>query len=272
MTRWSSIRFPGFATRKRRRRTNRSSSIFQPARLTRRIRCQRNGATNTKGKFDQGWDKLREETFARQKQLGVIPANAKLTPRDPAFPAWDSVPPDMKKLYAHQMEVYAGYQENTDNAVGRVVKAIDDMGLTDNTLIIYIFGDNGASMEGTETGTFNEMTTLNGVPLTADQQLKAIKAYGGLEKWGGPDMAPHYAAAWAWAGNAPFQWGKQVASHLGGIRNAMVDLVAKTHQRQGRCAQSVHSLHGCCTDHPRSGRLARAKDKSMVCRRCRCTA
>ena len=128
-----------------------------------------------KGKFDQGWDKLREETFARQKQLRVIPANAKLTPRNPAFPAWDSVPPEVKKLYAHQMEVYAGYQENTDNAVGRVVKAIDDMGLTDNTLIIYVFGDNGASMEGTETGTFNEMTTLNGVPLTADQQLKAIK-------------------------------------------------------------------------------------------------
>ena len=137
-----------------------------------------------KGKFDQGWDKLREETFARQKQLGVIPANAKLTPRDPAFPAWDSVPADVKKVYARQMEVYAGYQENTDNAVGRVVKVINDMGLTDNTLIIYIFGDNGASMEGTETGTFNEMTTLNGVPLTADQQLKAIKAYGGLEKNG----------------------------------------------------------------------------------------
>ena len=175
-----------------------------------------------KSKFDQGWDKLREETFARQKQLGVIPANAKLTPRDPAFPAWDSVPADVKKLYAHQMEVYAGYQENADNAVGRVVKAIADMGLADNTLIIYIFGDNGASMEGTETGTFNEMTTLNGIPLTADQQLKAIKAYGGLDKWGGPDMAPHYAAAWAWAGNAPFKWGKQVASHLGGIRNPMV--------------------------------------------------
>src|SRR5213082_2022826 len=175
-----------------------------------------------KGKFDQGWDKLREQTFARQKQLGVIPSNAKLTPRDPAFPAWDSLPPDLKKLYARQMEVYAGYQENADNAVGRVVKAIGDMGLADNTLIIYIFGDNGASMEGTETGTFNEMTTLNGVPLTSDQQLKAIKAYGGLDKWGGPDMAPHYSAAWAWAGNAPFQWGKQVASHLGGIRNPMV--------------------------------------------------
>jgi len=175
-----------------------------------------------KGKFDQGWDKLREETFARQKQLGVIPANSKLTPRDPAFPAWASVPPEVKKVYARQMEVYAGYQENTDHAVGRVVQAIAEMGLADNTLVIYIFGDNGASMEGTENGTFNEMTTLNGIPLTSEQQMKAIKAYGGLDKWGGPRMAPHYAAAWAWAGNAPFQWGKQVASHLGGTRNPMV--------------------------------------------------
>ncbi len=175
-----------------------------------------------KGKFDQGWDKLREETFARQKQLGVIPANTKLTPRDPAFPAWDSMPPEEKKVYTRQMEVYAGYQENTDHAVGRVVQAIEEMGLADNTFVIYIFGDNGASMEGTENGTFNEIITLNGIPLIAEQQLKAIKAYGGLEKWGGPDTDPHYAAAWAWAGNAPFKWGKQVASHLGGIRNPMV--------------------------------------------------
>src|SRR4051812_1689659 len=197
-----------------------------------------------KGKFDQGWDKLREQTFARQKQLGVIPQNAKLTPRDSAFPAWDSVPPEVKKVYAHQMEVYAGYQENADTAVGRVVKGIEDMGLADNTLIFYIFGDNGASMEGTETGTFNEMTTLNGVPLTADQQLKAIKAYGGLDKWGGPDMAPHYAAAWAWAGNAPFQWGKQVASHLGGIRDAMVIRWPKRITDKG----GVRSQFTHCTD------------------------
>src|SRR5438876_10509463 len=117
------------------------------------------------------------------------------------------------------MEVYAGYQENTDHAVGRVVQAIEDMGLADNTLVFYIFGDNGASMEGTETGTFNEMTTLNGVPLTSDQQLKAIKAYGGLDKWGSPDMAPHYAAESAWPGNTPLQCGKQGASHLGGPSN-----------------------------------------------------
>src|SRR5205823_4422985 len=168
-----------------------------------------------KGKFDQGWDKLREETFARQKQLGVIPASAKLTPRDPAFPAWDTASPEAKKLYAHQMEVYAGYQENADHAVGRVVQAIEDMGLADNTLVFYIFGDNGASMEGTETGTFNEMTTLIGVPLTSDQQLKATKAYGGLDKWGGPHMAPHYAAACAWAANAPSRHTQQYFAILG---------------------------------------------------------
>ncbi len=197
-----------------------------------------------KGKFDQGWDKLREDTFARQKQLGVIPANAKLTPRDTVFPAWDSVPPDVKKVYARQMEVYAGFQENTDHAVGRVVQAIEDMGLADNTLIIYIFGDNGASMEGTKNGTFNEMTTLNGVPLTSDQQLKAIKAYGGLDKWGGPRMAPHYAAAWAWAGNTPFKWGKQVASHLGGIRNPMVIAWPKRIKNKG----GLRSQFTHCTD------------------------
>jgi arylsulfatase len=197
-----------------------------------------------KGKFDQGWDKLREETFARQKQLGVIPANAKLTPRDPAFPAWDSVPPEVRKVYARQMEVYAGYQENTDHAVGRVVQAIDEMGLADNTLVIYIFGDNGASMEGTENGTFNEIVTLNGIPLSAEQQLKAIKAYGGLDKWGGPDMDPHYAAAWAWAGNTPFKWGKQVASHLGGIRNPMVISWPKRIKEKG----GLRSQFTHCTD------------------------
>jgi len=175
-----------------------------------------------KGAFDAGWDRYREETFARQKQLGVIPANAKLTPRPAALPAWDTLPPEQKKLYARQMEVYAGFTENADYEVGRVVHAIDDMGFSDNTLIIYIFGDNGASMEGTETGSFNEMTMLNGIPLTAAQQLQAIEAYGGLDVWGQARTHPHYSAAWAWAGNTPFQWGKQVASHLGGIRSPMV--------------------------------------------------
>jgi arylsulfatase len=179
-------------------------------------------ADKYKGKFDQGWDKLREETFARQKSLGVIPPDAKLTPRDPAFPAWDAVPSDLKKLFARQMEVFAGFQESCDHEIGRVVRSIEDLGLADNTLILYIWGDNGASMEGTETGAFNEMTTLNGLDVPAATQLKRIAAYGGIEGWGGPESQPHYAAAWAWAGNAPFQWGKQVASHLGGTRDPMV--------------------------------------------------
>jgi arylsulfatase len=179
-------------------------------------------ADKYKGQFDQGWDKLREATFARQKSLRVIPASARLTPRDPAFPAWDSLSPDQKKLYARQMEVYAGYQEKTDYEVGRVVSAVEEMGLADNTLILYIWGDNGSSMEGTETGTFNELTTITGVPLTAEEQLKLIDAYGGIDAWGGPVMEPHFACAWAWAGNTPFQWGKQVASQFGGTRNPMV--------------------------------------------------
>ena len=175
-----------------------------------------------RGKFDQGWDVLREETFERQKKLGVIPPDALLTPRPDALPAWDSLSESEKRLYARQMEVYAGYQENADWNVGRLLDAVAEMGELDNTLVIYIFGDNGASMEGTITGSFNELTMQNGIKLTPEQQLSLIDGYGGLEAWGTDAFAPHYASAWAWAGNAPFQWGKQVASHLGGTRNGMV--------------------------------------------------
>ena len=179
-------------------------------------------ADKYKGKFDQGWDRLREETFARQQALGVIPADAELTPRDDAFPAWDDVPPHLKTFYARQMEVYAGYSENADHNVGRVIDAIEELGELGNTLIIWIWGDNGASMEGTITGSFNELTMQNGIPLTDEMQLQLSERYGGIEAWGGELMDPHYAAAWAWAGNTPFQWGKQVGSHLGGTRNPMV--------------------------------------------------
>ena len=120
------------------------------------------------------------------------------------------------------MEVYAGFQENTDWNIGRLLDAIEEMGELDNTLVIYIFGDNGASMEGTLTGSFNELTMQNGIALTAEQQLSLIEQYGGLDAWGTDEYAPHYASAWAWAGNTPFQWGKQCASHLGGTRNGMV--------------------------------------------------
>jgi arylsulfatase A-like enzyme len=194
---------------------------------------QQEGSAKYKGKFDQGWDKLREETFALQKPLGVIPADAELTPRNDAFPAWDSLPDDQKKLFARQMEVYAGYQENADWNVGRVLDALEEMGELDNTLVLYIWGDNGASMEGTLTGSFNELTMQNGLPLTPEQQLALIQRYGWLEVWGTDLVAPHYSAAWAWAGNTPFQWGQQVASHLGGTRNPLAIRWPKRIKEQG---------------------------------------
>ena len=165
---------------------------------------------------------MREETFARQKALGVVPADAELPPRNDAFPTWDSLDETHKRLYARQMEVYAGYSENADWNIGRIIEAIDEIGELENTVVIWIWGDNGASMEGTLTGTFNELTTLNGIPLTPEEQIGLLFKHGGLEAWGGEQLAPHYSAGWAWAGNAPFDWGKQVASHLGGTRNPMV--------------------------------------------------
>src|ERR1035437_7737805 len=138
------------------------------------------------------------------------------------MPAWDSLSENSKRLFAHQMEVYAGYSENADHHVGRLLAAIEEMGELDNTVIIWIWGDNGASLEGTPTGTFNEGTMVNGLPLTDEEQMQLALKWGGLEAWGTEMMYPHYSTAWAWAGNTPFQWGKQVASHLGGTRNPMV--------------------------------------------------
>ena len=175
-----------------------------------------------RGRFDDGWDVYRERVFAEQKALGVIPADAELTPRDDAFPAWESLSPQDRALYARQMEVYAAYQENADYNVGRVLDELERMGQLDNTLVFYIWGDNGASLEGTLTGSFNELTMHNGIALTPEQQRAFIEGSGGMDAWGGPETAPHCSAAWAWAGNTPFQWGKQVASHLGGVRNPLV--------------------------------------------------
>jgi arylsulfatase A-like enzyme len=174
------------------------------------------------GSFDDGWDALRERTLARQKELGIVPPDTELTERPDLFPAWDSLSDAQRRLYARQMEVFAGFSENTDWNVGRLLDAIDEMGELDNTLIFYIWGDNGASMEGTITGSFNEMTFLNGVVLEADEQLRLIEQYGGIAELGGEHTAPHFASAWAHANNTPFQWGKQMASHLGGARDPMV--------------------------------------------------
>ena len=169
-----------------------------------------------KGKFDVGWDKLREETFARQKAMGIIPQNAKLTPRPKEIPAWDDQTPDQKKLFARQMETFAGFAEHTDHEVGRLVSALEEMGEMDNTLFLYVVGDNGASAEGGPEGTYNEMMALSGIIGNASQMMNHI------DDWGSANTFPHYAIGWAWAGDAPFQWTKQIASHFGGTRNGMV--------------------------------------------------
>ena len=179
-------------------------------------------ADKYKGQFDDGWDAYREKTLERQKKLGIVPPDTELTERPDLFPAWDSLSDTQKKLYARQMEVFAGFSENADWNVGRLLDAIDDLGDLDNTLVMYIWGDNGASMEGTITGSFNEMTFLNTIVLDAEQQLELIEKYGGIEALGGDHTAPHFASAWAHANNTPFQWGKQMASHLGGTRDPMV--------------------------------------------------
>ena len=208
-------------------------------------------AAKYKGKFDQGWDKLREETFARQKALGVIPGDAELTARDEAFPAWDDVPDKLKPFYARQMEVYAGFSENADHNVGRVIDAIDELGELENTLVLWIWGDNGASMEGTITGSFNELTMQNGIPLSDEMQLQLSERYGGIDAWGGPMMDPHYSAAWAWAGNTPFQWGKQVGSHLGGTRNPLVVHWPERITETGALADAFHPRDRYRPDDPR---------------------
>ena len=179
-------------------------------------------ADRYKGVFDDGWDALRERILTRQKELGIVPEDTELTPRPDFFPAWDSLTDTQKALYVRQAEVYAGYQENADWNVGRLLDELERLGELDNTLIMYVWGDNGASLEGTVTGSFNELTFLNGLVLDADQQSALIEQYGGVEALGGPHTAPHIAAAWAHAFNTPFQFGKQTASHLGGTRDPMV--------------------------------------------------
>jgi arylsulfatase len=169
-----------------------------------------------RGKFDQGWDKYREETFRRQLDLGVIPRDTKLTPRPKEIPAWDSLTDDQKQVAARLMEAFAGYTAQTDHEVGPLIQAIEDMGQLDDTLIFWEIGDNGASMEGTLNGVFNEMSSLNGV---LEDTAFAVQH---LDEIGGPKSYNHYPVGWAWAMDTPFQWGKQVASHLGGVRNPLV--------------------------------------------------
>ena len=171
-----------------------------------------------KGKFDQGWDKLREEIFARQKELGVIPGNAELTRRPEEIPAWDQMPKELKPILARQMEIYAAFLEHTDHHVGRLVDALKDLGVLGDTLVMYIIGDNGASAEGTLNGSFNEMAMLNG--MSGVETVEFMKSK--IDEFGGPKAYNHYAVGWAHAMDTPYQWTKQVASHWGGTRNGTI--------------------------------------------------
>ena len=175
-------------------------------------------ADKYKGKFDQGWDKLREETFARQKKLGVIPPDCQLTARHEQIPAWDAMPEALKPVLRREAEVYAGYMEFVDHHAGRLLDTLRELKIFDDTLVYYIVGDNGASAEGTLNGTFNEMINFNGASALETPEFLAAR----IDKLGGPESYPHYAVGWAHAMNTPYQWTKQVASHWGGTRNGTI--------------------------------------------------
>jgi arylsulfatase len=175
-------------------------------------------ADKYKGKFGQGWDKLRQEIFVRQKEQGVIPSNAELTERPGEVPAWDAMPDELKPILARQMEIYAAFLDHTDHHLGRLVDALKDLEVLDDTLVIYIIGDNGASAEGTLTGSFNEMAMLNG--MAGIETVEFMKSK--IDDFGGPHAYNHYAVGWAHAMDTPYQWTKQVASHWGGTRNGTI--------------------------------------------------
>lgn len=189
-----------------------------------------------RGQFSMGWDALREQTFARQKKLGVVPADAELTKRPAEIPAWEDMNAEQRRLFERQMETFAGFGEQTDHEVGRLVAQLEAIGELDDTLFIYIAGDNGASAEGGPEGTYNEMMALNGIIGKAEQMLDHI------DEWGGPKTYPHFAIGWAWAGNTPFQWTKQVASHFGGTRNGMVMRWPKGIAARGEIRSQFHHV------------------------------
>jgi arylsulfatase len=178
-------------------------------------------ADKYKGKFDDGWDAYRERVFKRQKELGWIPVGAKLTPRPDTFAAWDSIPESERPFQRRLMELFSGFVEHTDAQVGKLINSLEDLGLRDDTIIFYIWGDNGASAEGQQ-GSISELLAQNNIPNTVEQQMAALEKLGGLEVLGSPKTDNMYHAGWAWAGCTPFRSTKLVAAHFGGTRNPMV--------------------------------------------------
>ena len=195
-------------------------------------------ADKYKGKFDKGWDKLREEIFARQKSLGVIPQDCQLTPRHKEIPAWDEMAAELKPVLTRQMEIYAGFMEYTDYHVGRLVDGLKKLNLLDDTLIYYIVGDNGSSAEGTHQGTYNEMINFNGAAALETPEFLMAR----LDKFGGPESYNHYAVGWAHALDTPYQWTKQVASHFGGTRNGTIVHWPKGIPEKGEIRSQFHHV------------------------------
>lgn len=196
-----------------------------------------------KGKFDQGWDVYREEVLARQKKLGLVPEDTKLVPRPETIPAWDSFSAEERAYLSRQMEINAAFLEHVDFHVGRVINHLEAMGELDNTLVIYLTADNGATAEGTLTGTSSELLMQNGFPpLTMDQQLELLEEYGGIEEWGGPHLVNHFSVAWAWSTSTPFQWTKQMASHLGGTASATAIRYPKTIEARGEWRRQFQNV------------------------------
>jgi arylsulfatase A-like enzyme len=191
-----------------------------------------------KGRFDQGWDALREETFARQKELGVIPADAELTARPAEIPAWDEMPDDLKPVLARQMEVYAGFLAHTDYHLNRLLDALADLEILDDTLIYAIIGDNGASAEGDLYGCFNEMIVLNGANTLQTTEFMASR----VEDFGTPRAYNHYAVGWAHAMDTPYQWTKQVASHWGGTRTGTIVHWPRGIEAKGEIRHQFHHV------------------------------
>jgi arylsulfatase A-like enzyme len=191
-----------------------------------------------KGRFDQGWDALREEILERQKELGVVPPDTELTARHEEIPAWDDMPDELKPVLARQMEVYAGFLEHTDHHVGRLVDALEDLGVLEDTLVYYIIGDNGASAEGSIQGTFNELMMLNGASSLETTEFMAAR----IDKFGTPEAYNHYAVGWAHAMDTPYQWTKQVASHWGGTRNGTIVHWPRGIEARGEVRSQFHHV------------------------------
>lgn len=191
-----------------------------------------------RGSFDAGWDVLREETLARQKRLGVVPPETELSARPLEIEAWKEVPAELKPVLARQMEIYAGFMEHTDHHIGRLVNALEELGVLENTLLYLIIGDNGSSAEGTPNGTFNEIISLNGAAAFETPEFMAQR----IDDFGGPNAYNHYAVGWAHALDTPYQWTKQVASHFGGTRNGTIVRWPEGFRARGEVRSQFHHI------------------------------